>query len=134
MTQLYRKPSSLVPRCARAVLCWSGSGPLGRAAQGEAMVYHGIQVSENAIADFCRRNHIQRLALYGSILTNDFGPDSDVDMLFEFQPDKTPGLAFFSIQRELGRLLGREVDLNTPEDLSRYFREGVLAQARPLYG
>lgn len=71
--------------------------------------------------------------MFGSILREGFGPDSDVDVLVEFEPGRTPGLDFFGIEIELGELLGREVDLNTPNSLSRYFREQVLAEARTVY-
>ncbi len=97
------------------------------------MVYNGVNLPVERIAEFCRRNYIRRLALFGSILTDEFRPDSDVDLLVEFEPEKTPGLRFFGIQRELSEMIGRPVDLNTPEDLSRYFRQEVLASARPLY-
>ena len=97
------------------------------------MVYQGIDLPTEEIAETCRRHHIRRLALFGSILTDEFRPDSDVDMLVEFEPGKTPGLEFFGIQRELSALFGRQVDLNTAQDLSRYFRDRVMAEARPLY-
>ena len=92
-----------------------------------------IDVSREAIATFCRRNHIRRLALFGSVLRADFGPDSDVDVLVEFEPGHTPGLAFFAMQDELSDLLGRKVDLNTPACLSPYFRDEVLAEAEVIY-
>ncbi|MBI5711590.1 MAG: nucleotidyltransferase family protein [Candidatus Eisenbacteria bacterium] len=97
------------------------------------MVYHGIELPLGRIALLCRHHHIRRLAVFGSILTDEFRPESDVDMLVEFEPGRTPGLGFFSIQRELSELIGRPVDLNTPQDLSRYYRDEVLAQARPIY-
>ena len=97
------------------------------------MVYHGVNLPIEQIADFCRKNSIRRLALFGSILTDEFRPDSDIDMLVEFFPEKTPGLRFFGIQQELSEMMGRRVDLNTAEDLSRYFRREVLAGARPIY-
>lgn len=87
------------------------------------------------LAAFCRRNHIRRLSLFGSVLREDFGPESDVDVLVEFAPDHVPG--FFrlaALERELSGLLGnRKVDLRTPEDLSRYFRQQVLASAHVVY-
>lgn len=98
------------------------------------MVYHSIDLPMERIGEICRRHHIRRLAVFGSILTDEFRPDSDVDLLVEFEPGKTPGLEFFGIQRELSGLIGRHVDLNTYEDLSRYFRDEVLAEARPIYG
>jgi uncharacterized protein len=92
-----------------------------------------IAVPKEKIAEFCRRHHIRKLALFGSVLRDDFRPDSDVDVLVEFEPGKTPGLAFFAMQDELSELLGRPVDLNTPAWLSRYFRNNVLAEAEPMY-
>ena len=97
------------------------------------MTYHGITVSRESIAEFCRRHHIRRLSLFGSILRNDFGPDSDVDVLVEFYPGHTPGLAFFGMQDELGRLLHRAVDMHTPSSLSKYFRDRVMVEAQVQY-
>jgi uncharacterized protein len=97
------------------------------------MIEHRIPISQETIADFCRRHHIRRLALFGSVLRDDFGPDSDVDVLVEFEPGHVPGLAFFDMQDELSALFGRQVDLNTPGFLSPYFRDAVLASARSLY-
>ncbi len=85
------------------------------------------------IAALCEKYHIDRLSLFGSITRDDFSPDSDVDVLVEFQPGKTPGLRFFTIQDDLSQLLGRRVDLNTPESLSVYYRDKVEAEAVPLY-
>ena len=92
-----------------------------------------IQVPKDKIAGFCRRNHIRRLALFGSVLRRDFGQESDVDVLVEFEPDHVPGLAFFGMQDELSQILGRKVDLNTPQFLSKYFREAVKKEAEDLY-
>ena len=92
-----------------------------------------IPVPIEAIANFCRRHHIRRLALFGSVLRDDFGPDSDVDVLVEFEPEHVPGLAFFSMERELGEILGRRVDLNTPGFLSPYFRDAVIGSAEVLF-
>ncbi len=97
------------------------------------MVHHGVDIPMDDIAEFCRRHHIRRLALFGSIVRDDFTPDSDIDVLVEFEPDRTPGLAFFAMQRELSDFLGRKVDLNTPKCLSRYFRDEVLSEAQVLY-
>jgi len=71
-------------------------------------------LSQREMADFCRRNHIRRLSLFGSALRDDFSPVSDLDVLVEFEPDHIPGLAFFAMQDELSALLQRRVDLNTP--------------------
>lgn len=92
-----------------------------------------LTIDPEQISEFCRRHHIRRLALFGSVLRSDFGPASDVDVLVEFEPDHVPGLAFFTMQQELSTLIGRPVDLNTPGFLSRYFRESVLKEAEPLY-
>lgn len=85
------------------------------------------------IAKFCRRHHIRRLALFGSVLRADFRPDSDVDVLVEFDPGHVPGLAFFTMQDELSSILGRDVDLHTPRFLSKYFRDRVVAEAEVQY-
>nr|MBC8525143.1 nucleotidyltransferase family protein [Chlorobium phaeobacteroides] len=84
-------------------------------------------------AEFCRRNHIRRLALFGSVLRDDFTADSDIDVLAEFEPDHVPGLAFYGMQRQLAEIFGRKVDMNTAKDLSPYFREEVLDEAEYLY-
>jgi len=78
------------------------------------MQRHGIEMPSDKIAEFCRRHHIRKLSLFGSVVREDFGPESDVDVLVEFEPGHTPGLAFFAMQRELSELLDRRVDLNTP--------------------
>jgi len=92
-----------------------------------------ISVDRAKVAEFCRRRHIRRLALFGSVLREDFGPESDVDVLVEFEPGHVPGLAFFAMERELSEMLGRKVDLNTLGFLSPYIREGVLAEAEVQY-
>jgi predicted nucleotidyltransferase len=92
-----------------------------------------ISVDEQKIAAFCRKHHIRRLALFGSTLSEDFDPNSDVDILVEFEPDHVPGLAFFAMEAELSELLGHKVDLNTPGFLSPYFRDQVLAEAEVHY-
>jgi predicted nucleotidyltransferase len=97
------------------------------------MRYHGIDISPDQIAAFCRRNRIRRLAFFGSILREDFGPQSDVDVLVEFEPGARTGLRFFAIEEELSRLLGRKVDLNTAGFLSKQFRKRVLAEAEVQY-
>jgi hypothetical protein len=92
-----------------------------------------IEVATGTLADLCRRHHIRRLALFGSVLRDDFRADSDVDVLVEFEPGHTPGLGFFAIQEELSRLLDRPVDLHTPAFLSPYFRDQVRHDSRVLY-
>jgi|GEM_PF-171339 len=85
------------------------------------------------IEALCRKHHITRLSLFGSVLHQDSSAESDVDILVEFEEGHTPGFAFAGIQRELSEMLGREVDLHTPASLSRYFRTDVVKEARPLY-
>lgn len=92
-----------------------------------------IAAPRDELADFCRRNRIRRLALFGSILRDDFRPDSDIDVLVEFEPGHRVGFAFFALQDELSRILGHPVDLNTRKDLSRYFRDEVERVAFPVF-
>ena len=93
-----------------------------------------ISIPNSTLEQLCQKYHIRKLALFGSVLRDDFRPDSDIDILVEFLPGQTPGLGFIDIQDSLSQLLGRTVDLNTPQDLSRYFRDEVLAEARIIYG
>jgi predicted nucleotidyltransferase len=92
-----------------------------------------IEIPKDKVAEFCQRNHIRKLSLFGSVLREDFTAESDVDFLVEFQPGHTPGLAFFSMQRELSEILGRNADLNTANDLSPYFKQEVFDEAEALY-
>jgi len=92
-----------------------------------------ISIDREALATFCRRHHVRRLALFGSVLRDDFTPTSDVDVLVEFEPGHVPGFAFFEMEQELSAIIGRKVDLNTPGFLSRYFRDRVLAEAENQY-
>ena len=92
-----------------------------------------LSIDRSAIADFCKRHHVRRLAFFGSVLRADFGPQSDVDVLVEFEPGHVPGFAFFDLQEELSGLLGRSVDLHTPGSLSRYFRDRVVREAQDQY-
>jgi predicted nucleotidyltransferase len=93
-----------------------------------------IQVPREALAGFCHRHHIRSLSLFGSVLREDFGPESDIDVLIEFEPGQVPGLEFVRMNEELSQLLGRRVDLNTPKSLSPYFRDEVLREAEMVYG
>jgi predicted nucleotidyltransferase len=92
-----------------------------------------IALPKERIAEFCRRNHIKKLAIFGSVLRPDFRGDSDIDVLVEFEEGHVPGLAFFAMEDELSAIIGRKVDLNTPECLSRYFRDKVLHEAVVQY-
>ena len=81
-----------------------------------------IAVDKRALADFCRKHYIRKLAFFGSVLRDDFAEDSDVDVLVEFDPERVPGfLKLARMERELSRILGRKADMRTPGDLSRYF-------------
>lgn len=91
--------------------------------------HHGIEFPPDLWAEFCRRNHIRRLSLFGSILRDDFTAESDGDVLVEFEPGKVPGFAFIGLQEELSAMIAHRVDLHTPGSLSRYFAEEVLAEA-----
>ena len=97
------------------------------------MRLHGIDFSEVVVGAFCRKHRIRRLSLFGSILREDFGPDSDIDVLVEFEPDARVGLSFFVMQDEFSEVLGRPVDLHTPGFLGKYFRQEVVSYAETLY-
>jgi hypothetical protein len=93
-----------------------------------------INLPREKIEEFCKRNHIRRLSLFGSTLRGDAGPESDIDFLVEFHPDHIPGLIRLAgMEIELSEILGRKVDLRTPQDLSRYFRQEVLNSAEVQY-
>jgi uncharacterized protein len=94
-----------------------------------------VELDKEQIVSFCRERHIRRLAIFGSALRSDFRSESDIDLLVEFEPDHIPGLfGIARMERELLALFeGRKVDLRTPEDLSRYFRQQVLEEAEVQY-
>lgn len=96
-----------------------------------------IKIPTDKIAAFCRRNHIQRMALFGSVLRDDFTPDSDVDVLVDFESGQAPGLEFFSLQDELSGILGRQVDLCTFKGIESsrnwLLREEILNSVDVLY-
>jgi len=92
-----------------------------------------LSIDRAAVSEFCERHHIARLALFGSVIRDDFRPESDIDVLVEFQPGIRVGLAFIRMQDELSAVLGRTVDLHTPASLSKYFRDQILREAEPLY-
>ena len=94
-----------------------------------------VSVSKDVLATFCREHGIRRLSVFGSALREAFGPESDIDVLVEFEPGRTPGLLGIA-RMELGLselFSGRKVDLRTPEDLSLYFRQDVLDTAEVQY-
>jgi predicted nucleotidyltransferase len=93
-----------------------------------------IDLPKEKIAEFCKRNHIRKVSLFGSVLHGDFRPDSDIDLLVEFDPDHIPGLIRLAgMEIELSEILGRKVDLRTLQDLSPYFRKEVLNSAEEQY-
>jgi uncharacterized protein len=98
------------------------------------MNQRGFDIPKDRIAEFCHRHHIVKLALFGSVLRPDFRPESDIDVLVEFEPEHHIGLfGMASLQMELSAMLGRKVDLRTPQDLSRYFRNEVVQSAEVQY-
>jgi len=93
-----------------------------------------VNVPSEKLIDFCKKNHIHKLSFFGSVLTNQFRPDSDLDVLVEFEAGKGPGFFELSgMEMELSKLFGRRVDLRTPKELSRYFRDQVIANAQVQY-
>ncbi len=93
-----------------------------------------ISIDRERISAFCAKYHIRKLALFGSVLRNDFRPDSDVDILVWFEPDETPGMfQLVAMEMELSEIVGRTVDLRTPAELSHLFREKVIADAEVQY-
>jgi predicted nucleotidyltransferase len=95
-----------------------------------------ITLPKHQIEDFCRRNNIRKLSLFGSVLREDFSPSSDVDVLVEFEPHARIGFfELYDLEQELSQMLGgRKVDINTPKCLSKYFRDKVLSSAEVQYG
>lgn len=92
-----------------------------------------ISFDRQQVAAFCRERGIRKLSLFGSVLREDFSPDSDVDVLVEFLPGRTPGLAFFGYGDQLAKLIGHKVDFNTAGFLSQHFRDDVLRHAVTIY-
>ncbi len=97
------------------------------------MAQSRIDIPKAPVSALCRRHQIKRLAVFGSALRDDFAPDSDVDLLVEFEPDADVGLEFFAIERELSELIGRKVDLNTAGFINKRFRDRVKAEAQVVY-
>lgn len=91
-------------------------------------------MSREALEEVCRRHYVRRLSLFGSALRGeDFGPESDLDVLVEFEPGKVPGFGFVELQRELSEITGSDVDLHTYHSLSRYFQDEAMSESRPFY-
>jgi uncharacterized protein len=92
-----------------------------------------IPVNRASLDEFCRRHHIRKLSFFGSVLREDFGPENDVDVLYEFEEGQAPSWDIVSIEQELSTLLGRNVDLVPAKYLNRWIRDTVLAQAEVQY-
>jgi predicted nucleotidyltransferase len=93
-----------------------------------------VNITREQIADFCQKNRIKRLAFFGSVLRDDFGPDSDLDVLVDFEPEAHVGLMkLVGMERELSGIAGRKVDLRTRKEISRYLRNEVIAEAEVQY-
>lgn len=92
-----------------------------------------IDIPYEQLKEFCKRHYISKIALFGSVLRDDFTPKSDVDVLVEFEADHMPGLEFFGMEAELSKILNRRVDLSTLDFLSPYFLEEVKAEAKVIY-
>lgn len=92
-----------------------------------------IKIPKDKLVEFCRQRHIRKLSLFGSVLRDDFRPDSDVDVLVEFDPDHIPGLAFFGMGEELSEILGYKVNFYTPKFLRSSIRDKVMREAEVHY-
>jgi predicted nucleotidyltransferase len=122
------------------VICWSTLFQVARVKKlGLALCFNqkmgltSVKFSSSQIAQFCQKHHIRRLAFFGSAVRNDFGPQSDIDVLVEFEPGHMPGFDFFLIEAELSQLLGRKVDLQTENFISPEIRRSILSEAVTVY-
>jgi predicted nucleotidyltransferase len=97
------------------------------------MTWRALGISHKKIVACCRRHGVRRLAVFGSAIREDFTPQSDIDLLVEYEPDAQAGLSFFALQDELTGLFGRKVDLHTPGFLDQYYRDQVLGEAETIY-
>ena len=97
------------------------------------MVTNLPKLQDSQIAEFCRQHHIRRLALFGSVLRDDFADDSDVDVLIEFEPGVRIGWDFITVQDDLAALIGRRVDLLTPGSIRPAYRDSILSSAEDVY-
>jgi predicted nucleotidyltransferase len=109
--------------------------PLNKSSTGKKQAKRDlpIQIPSKKIAGFCLRNHIRKLSLFGSVLRDDFRPDSDIDVLVEFEPGHTPGWGIVAMENELSSILARKAEMHTDGDLSRYFRDNVVREAEVQY-
>lgn len=97
------------------------------------MILDRLNITQDDLVDFCRKHRIHRMAAFGSVLRNDFGPQSDVDILVEFEPDATPGWEFFGMAREFSKLVGRPVDMSTFKGIKKSFIHQILDSAEDVY-
>ncbi len=98
------------------------------------MLTENLNIDPDAIAAFCQRNHIRWMAIFGSALRDDFGPESDVDVLVEFEPNTRMGLAYFGLGEKLSPVFGgRRVDIGTPDSINRWIRARVIREAQVVY-
>jgi predicted nucleotidyltransferase len=122
------------PDCRRQKARLGLEGPRQQTSEAQLMSRSRIQIPVDVIERFCKEHHIRRLSLFGSALRDDFGPQSDVDLLVDFEPGYSVGLLrLAAMEMQLSELLGRKVDLRTPAELSRYFRDEVLRVAEVQY-
>jgi len=101
--------------------------------KGSVPMNRRFSVDKRTLAKFCREHHINKLSLFGSVLRKDFRPDSDIDVLVEFEPDHVPGFGIVAVENELSSLVRHKVDLRTPNDLNRRFRDRVVREAEVCY-
>lgn len=92
-----------------------------------------FEAKRDDLENLCRRRRVSKLSGFGSALGDDFGPRSDLDVLVEFEPGRTPGFEFARLQRDLSELFGLQVDLHTYRSLSRHFRDGIVRESRTLF-
>lgn len=93
-----------------------------------------IAFPKNKIRDFCRKYHVKKFSFFGSILTDKFGPDSDIDVLVEFEPNAHPNyFLLVDMENDLTKIFGRRTDVRTPNEISHYYRQQVLSEAKSIY-
>ena len=132
-----REDAELLPTIEAARTEWKEKG--GRPwSEAEREIEESVQsrhfdVPKSRIVEFCSKHHIKKLSLFGSVLRDDFQPESDIDVMVEFEPGHVPGFAIIDMENELSKLAGRKVDLRTPKELSRYFRDRVIREAKVEY-
>jgi len=124
LINIVRKTSHISP------LSLDGRGTGERVSE---VISQRFNIPKDRLAKFCRKHHIKKMSLFGSVLRDDFRPDSDIDILVEFEPGHVPGFAIIDMEAELSQLVGRKVDLRTANELSRYFRDKVVREAKVQY-